>query len=366
MSDILQPGQQTYQAHPDADQLTAFAEHTLPLHEQQQTLAHLATCADCRQIVFLAQQAVEVEAAESMPVKVRKPWFSGWSLVWPAVVALAGIVAFSVHLRNFSRPSVPTDTVTKAEVARPNPTPAPSPQLPNQGAEPKKKTAAPPVTSTCARAPEVEDAAPAVVAQKPLDNVASPPVAIHGATEGAVQAAVGTTAPAPAPLAFGASNTARLGGVRSVPQQVQGGQAAGKAQLSEDKVATAQGNLAGRAAEPAAQSSQAMPAPPPPPPPPPLSSAKETVNLEASSAAGLPAVSTQNLAKLAPRLALPSHLPAESTASLGAITVSLDAQGKLFLSKDPGANTGSRSRLPGTGAPSRSARPNQRPPQSSF
>ena len=49
MSEILQAGQ-----HPDADQLNAFVEHTLPAHEQQQTLAHLAICPACRQIVALS------------------------------------------------------------------------------------------------------------------------------------------------------------------------------------------------------------------------------------------------------------------------------------------------------------------------
>jgi hypothetical protein len=41
--------------HPDADLLSAFAQHVLPDHERLETIAHLAECADCRQIVFLAQ-----------------------------------------------------------------------------------------------------------------------------------------------------------------------------------------------------------------------------------------------------------------------------------------------------------------------
>ena len=49
MSELFQAGQ-----HPDADQLNAFVEHTLPAHEQQQTLAHLALCPHCRQIVALS------------------------------------------------------------------------------------------------------------------------------------------------------------------------------------------------------------------------------------------------------------------------------------------------------------------------
>jgi len=37
MSEFLHPGN-----HPDADQLSAFAEHVLPDHERLETLAHLA------------------------------------------------------------------------------------------------------------------------------------------------------------------------------------------------------------------------------------------------------------------------------------------------------------------------------------
>jgi len=72
--------------HPDAEQLTAFAEQALPRHERERTLAHLAVCGTCRATVFLAQQAAPEAAPQRVPA--RRPWFSGWNLVWPAVAAL--------------------------------------------------------------------------------------------------------------------------------------------------------------------------------------------------------------------------------------------------------------------------------------
>src|SRR5271168_274160 len=89
MSDLLQSGH-----HPDADQLNAFVERTLPTHELEQTLAHLAVCPDCRMIVALSLPPIE----ESPPEPVRKPWFSGWILTWPAVAAAAALLLFIVHV----------------------------------------------------------------------------------------------------------------------------------------------------------------------------------------------------------------------------------------------------------------------------
>jgi hypothetical protein len=40
--------------HPDAGLLTAFAERSLAGHERESVLAHLAGCAECREVVTLA------------------------------------------------------------------------------------------------------------------------------------------------------------------------------------------------------------------------------------------------------------------------------------------------------------------------
>ena len=98
MSELLQSGQ-----HPDADQLSAFVEHVLPAHEQEETLAHLAVCSACRSIVALSLPALE---EQPIPQPVRRPWLSGWNLVWSGTAALAAMVLAGVLLRNDS--SVPS------------------------------------------------------------------------------------------------------------------------------------------------------------------------------------------------------------------------------------------------------------------
>ena len=90
MSELLHPGQ-----HPDADQLSAFAEHVLPEHERLETLAHLAECPDCRQIVFFAQQARETEAPIPRALPGRMGWLRNWRYLWPlAAAATCGLLVF--------------------------------------------------------------------------------------------------------------------------------------------------------------------------------------------------------------------------------------------------------------------------------
>jgi Carboxypeptidase regulatory-like domain/Putative zinc-finger len=94
MSERLQAGQ-----HPDADQLNAFVEHTLPGHEQQETLAHLAICPDCRQIVALSLPPGD-QSPSLEPASVRHPWLPRWHPAWlgiPAFAAALILVIFFVR-----------------------------------------------------------------------------------------------------------------------------------------------------------------------------------------------------------------------------------------------------------------------------
>ncbi|RSL15613.1 hypothetical protein EDE15_1104 [Edaphobacter aggregans] len=117
MSTSLQPGQ-----HPDADQLNSFVENALPLHEHQQTLAHLAICATCREIVYLSKLSDLGEFAASQASVKRKPWFSGWQLAWPAAAALACGVIFAVHLHNIRISNNKTVITTTAADPKTSPT----------------------------------------------------------------------------------------------------------------------------------------------------------------------------------------------------------------------------------------------------
>lgn len=92
-------------AHPDADLLTAFAEQALPARERDQVLAHLARCADCREVAALAGAATsdpELAAAtvRGRPAagKAEKSFWSWGPLRWTAAAATAAVVLSAVWL----------------------------------------------------------------------------------------------------------------------------------------------------------------------------------------------------------------------------------------------------------------------------
>jgi len=91
--------------HPDADQMSAFVEHALPVHEREEMLAHLAVCPECRATVRLSQLAVEEVAeptTDPVGVSMRRPWFAGWGVVGPAAAALAAVVVLALYIRHAS------------------------------------------------------------------------------------------------------------------------------------------------------------------------------------------------------------------------------------------------------------------------
>jgi Carboxypeptidase regulatory-like domain/Putative zinc-finger len=96
--------------HPDADLLTAFAEHSLPDRERNGVLEHLARCGDCRDIVALALP--EMEAVQT----TFRPSPSGW-LTWPSLrwgFVAAGVVAIaSFSILQLQRHSQPTTVALK-------------------------------------------------------------------------------------------------------------------------------------------------------------------------------------------------------------------------------------------------------------
>jgi hypothetical protein len=105
--------------HPEAESLNAFAEQALPEQERAQILAHLAACSRCRQVVYLAQEAAELETmpasvATARPAVQRAPWLSNLWLTWVPAGALAAMVGLAVyvHVRR---------TETGSEMARATP-----------------------------------------------------------------------------------------------------------------------------------------------------------------------------------------------------------------------------------------------------
>ena len=143
MSELLQAGQ-----HPDADQLNAFVEHTLPEHEQQQTLAHLAVCPACRQIVALSLPPGD-ESPILQPETVRHRWWA-----WAGIPALAALILVSLFVRNAERTVRPTSAPVQIADTRPSAPPPPA----AASAPPETARNAAPVAQ---RAPQRRPAAPA-------------------------------------------------------------------------------------------------------------------------------------------------------------------------------------------------------------
>jgi len=86
MSEFLQSGR-----HPDADQVSAFVDHALPPHEQEEMLAHLAVCADCRETVALSSPPNDPAPVATVKEK-RKRWFWGVAVLAPAAAALTAVL----------------------------------------------------------------------------------------------------------------------------------------------------------------------------------------------------------------------------------------------------------------------------------
>ncbi len=89
-------------SHPDPDQLTAFNEGSLTAAERQQVLAHLSTCTDCREIVFLSAPPQEPTTATVALRPARRRWFR-----WAAPVGAVAAVSIAVGLYLELRPRAP-------------------------------------------------------------------------------------------------------------------------------------------------------------------------------------------------------------------------------------------------------------------
>ncbi len=153
--------------HPDADLLSAFAEHALPETERTRILAHMAECGRCREVVFLAQAAVEpqVLVAPAQGPRAHSPWFSAafarWRVALIPAAALAAVAAAVVWVRLHPAPAA----VQTAQMVAPPPSPqgsvaAPVAPQPVVTAPPDRPVASP------AAAPSTKTALPARQARK--------------------------------------------------------------------------------------------------------------------------------------------------------------------------------------------------------
>ena len=128
-------------AHPDENLLAAFAEQTLSSSERQGVLEHLSSCSDCRDMVFLAQQATSDAELETMPLESkprRQGWGAGrwgWTAVAAAGLLSALLILAPVWIYRSSRHSSEA-APPQIAVARQNKAPAPGPV---QSSRPRKR-----------------------------------------------------------------------------------------------------------------------------------------------------------------------------------------------------------------------------------
>ena len=73
--------------HPSADVLAAFVEHALGEGEKQSVTGHLARCAECREVVFLASEATEPAVTYEPSVAAKPRWWSTSKWAWAVPVA---------------------------------------------------------------------------------------------------------------------------------------------------------------------------------------------------------------------------------------------------------------------------------------
>jgi Carboxypeptidase regulatory-like domain/Putative zinc-finger len=167
MSDHLQPG-----IHPDADLLGAFMEGVLPEPEREACLAHLAECASCREIVYAAQEPTVEPTTAAVPSRKRL-WIPVSLLSAGAVTVILTVVVMREFrpARVAPLPQLSTQNSAPAETA---------PAAPRQGPG-EAETPAPPSASPAVKKPTPRSApvlpppapAPAPVAEPAL--AAAPP-----------------------------------------------------------------------------------------------------------------------------------------------------------------------------------------------
>jgi hypothetical protein len=293
--------------------LNAFAEGALPAHEREQALAHLAVCADCREIVFLAQPIAPVEApAES----IWKHWFRSAPVfgigIGAAALACALIFALTLWTHRVAAPTAPPQTAS---------THLPAPPLPPEEAPPK---VAPPPRPLRAHPPAVNAPEPMPlykpVPQPPtLDGRGREWVTGHDG-RGLVGRGFGNDTAPVGGMGFG-SGVGIAGGVMAVtPTAAPPTGAADAAPQSVSEMVTV------------------------------TPTTQEMTVESAHVASALPLRAMAKMRSVQPALQpLPSKLPAATVVSSGTRTLAADSAGALFLSLDAGQHWTCRHSVEGQG-----------------
>jgi len=337
--------------HPDADQIGAFVERALPAHEREQMLDHLAGCGECRAIVALSLPEAE-EPAKPLPAITRRPWWVGWSLAWPAAVAIAALSFIVLYVHHAA---IAPATPGASQVAGSHPPAAPMPRVEARAAVAGKSVHGSAATASGGDTALSVSHAGSVAGKKSEIQLNDKPVDSAVLT-GRDAAELMKMMPAPPPVPTASSGA--TGGFVAAP----GGSAAG--------YGSGNGYGPGTAANPSARAHAGadglIPARPAPAPMLPAQSASSTpespsqvvssqsVTVISGQDAEVPVDNSEVSATLNNELVtqferpLPSRLPVLSMVARGALMVAIDTRNALWVSKDVGKHwTAIRAKWPG-------------------
>lgn len=346
--------------HPDAESLTAFAEQLLPAPERDQILAHMATCSRCREVVFLAQRALEEDQPEAaivlkeLPSARRTTWFDGWRWAWIPVAALATFIGVAV-LQHSRHPAESAQMAVNSSRTDALQKTAPS------SIAPPPKTA--PTTNSASLKSEVTESAKPLAKRdepvrqaekeetKQLDEKKSVEQKDYGVLAGA--------APAALPPGVSGGSSGSSGSMREMMAARKASPIGGPAAVNQfQQQNLAQQNLALQNSVMNAQNVPADANKKVVAPKAALGSASETVSVQADQVEGLPIPAPVSPAQVSSvpltgeyhgtlssaaaklkaieKITMPSGLGVLATASEANRVVALDTAGALFLSEDGG------------------------------
>ena len=178
------------QAHPDADTLTAYMEHSLAPAESKTVIAHLSMCEPCREVVTLSQAVMTQPETQTVlaPAPVAR-WRRLFTPVFGAAasVAATAVIAFMVlQLPQKNPQQAPNSATTNSATAN---TPASQPAQETQQAQTTVGDQAAPAEL---KAPATTASAGQALAAKQIDKKTEEPVR----AKLAIVSAVAGTAPA--------------------------------------------------------------------------------------------------------------------------------------------------------------------------
>ncbi len=324
--------------HPDANLLAAFAEHALNGAERTNVLAHLADCARCRGVVYLAQEAAENEAASVeavSPSPARGGWFN-WRFAAVAAVLLMSVgVAGWLAYQHTEKRGDTNEAVNKG----PRPQSEQAMMVEPETRPEEEKSAAKKAEAHNAPSP-VPSPAPARKAMPPAEAVANPSTggiataALPAVAE--LPATEGGMLPAPVPTRSSATHYEAAPKARQLIEQERGVEqqrmqsAAAKASLRNQSEMTSYDSREPVATAQADASTMKM----------------ESLDSGSAPGAAYPvhgsSAEMPHPAMARPRAnsstALPGGGAVASSLVAGGNELALDENGKLFLSPDGGAS----------------------------